>query len=296
MPRAIAGTLLGTALLSMGAQIALCVMIPAARYDDDDPHGHSVPPYDVMASDLSFENMFKEKGWQAARYITVVGEVVLLPLVVLLSFFPQPELFAALAEDGLLPSKFLESSGNGVFTFSCVISGALMVFMSLVVPFKLIWDVLSLGVLTGFNLTNSSLIMLRAERGPNRSRVSRRLMALWVSGIIGAYSLWISFQHCMDGSLCKAAGATLGVSALAVSLYLLWLIHVDLLHVGSDPELVNEAIFLAPGVPFTPGIAILVNFLLMAQFALTSHLALFFLFAIGLLLYAIQQRAIFAAK
>ena len=33
-------------------------------------------------------------------------EVVLLPLLVLLSFLPQPELLASMARDGLIPAAF----------------------------------------------------------------------------------------------------------------------------------------------------------------------------------------------
>lgn len=51
----------------------------------------------------SFEECFRDKGWAWAAWITAVGEVLLLPLVVLVSFLPQPELFAALAEDRLIP-------------------------------------------------------------------------------------------------------------------------------------------------------------------------------------------------
>ena len=51
----------------------------------------------------SFEQSFADHGWSVAQGITAVGEVVLLPLVVLVSFLPQPELFAAMSEDTLIP-------------------------------------------------------------------------------------------------------------------------------------------------------------------------------------------------
>jgi len=55
-----------------------------------------------------------------ARWVTAVGEVLLLPLVVLVSFLPQPELFAALAEDGLLPSSFAQHDANGTLLHGTV--------------------------------------------------------------------------------------------------------------------------------------------------------------------------------
>ena len=52
---------------------------------------------------VSFEESFGDHGWLVAKGVTAVGEVLLLPLVVLVSFLPQPELFAAMSEDTLIP-------------------------------------------------------------------------------------------------------------------------------------------------------------------------------------------------
>jgi amino acid transporter len=41
-----------------------------------------------------------------AYEVTAIGEIVTLPLVVLVSFIAQPRLQYALAEDGLLPAMF----------------------------------------------------------------------------------------------------------------------------------------------------------------------------------------------
>lgn len=40
--------------------------------------------------------------------ITAIGELVTLPLVVLVSFMAQPRLLYAMAKDGLLPGMFAE--------------------------------------------------------------------------------------------------------------------------------------------------------------------------------------------
>ena len=42
--------------------------------------------------------------------ITAIGELVTLPLVVLVSFMAQPRLLFAMAKDGLLPHLFAEAS------------------------------------------------------------------------------------------------------------------------------------------------------------------------------------------
>lgn len=43
-----------------------------------------------------------------AHQITAIGELVTLPLVVLVSFMAQPRLLFAMAKDGLLPHIFAE--------------------------------------------------------------------------------------------------------------------------------------------------------------------------------------------
>ena len=88
LPRAIAGTLFGAALFSTLAQLALAVSVDDDTNDDD----------------FSFERSFRQKGWSWAKYTAEIGELILLPLVVLLAFMPTPELLAAISLDGLLLS------------------------------------------------------------------------------------------------------------------------------------------------------------------------------------------------
>mmetsp|Transcript_1805 Transcript_1805/g.2305 ORF Transcript_1805/g.2305 Transcript_1805/m.2305 type:complete len:504 (-) Transcript_1805:118-1629(-) len=146
MPRAIAGTLLGATILSVLAQLALGGMVE--RGNDDD-------------STTSFEEAFGDVGWGWAKWITSVGEVLLLPLVVLVSFLPQPELFAALAEDGVIPISFAKENKQGTLVYGTLVGGFIMVVCSCLVPFVVLWDMINLGVLLGFNLTNTSLIIMR---------------------------------------------------------------------------------------------------------------------------------------
>jgi amino acid transporter len=146
MPRAIAGTLFGATVMSVLAQLALGGMVK--RYDDDD-------------SITSFEDAFGDIGWSWAKWITAIGEVLLLPLVVLVSFLPQPELFAALAEDGVIPIRFAKANKQGTLVYGTLVGGFIMTVCSCMVPFVVLWDMINLGVLLGFNLTNTSLIVLR---------------------------------------------------------------------------------------------------------------------------------------
>jgi len=257
MPRAIAGTLIGAALLSMLAQLALASMV---KYDDD-------------LGNTSFEEGFKHKGWQVARWITAVGEVVLLPLVVLVSFLPQPELFAAMSEDGLIPAAFHHVNESGTFVWGNILTGVGMTVFSLCVPFVVLWDMISLGVLLGFNLTNTSLILVRyGHSGENSNRSILRLVGLlWASGATGAYCLWIG---CFEPTLnsmdrFSAATTTFGVLGLIGAMATAIWIHRS--QTQAKEALYEMDTFRAPWVPFVPGAAIVLNFFLMAQFDGLSH-------------------------
>jgi amino acid transporter len=58
-----------------------------------------------------------------AQHIVAMGEIVTLPLVVLISFLAQPRLQYALAEDGLLPPIFSETDSHGNLRKGIIISG-----------------------------------------------------------------------------------------------------------------------------------------------------------------------------
>jgi amino acid transporter len=65
-----------------------------------------------------FSQAFKARGLHWAYEVTAVGEIVTLPLVVLVSFIAQPRLQYALAEDGLLPAMFgqVRAYANAIYT------------------------------------------------------------------------------------------------------------------------------------------------------------------------------------
>lgn len=62
-----------------------------------------VRPYDQIDTDSGFSDAFKDRGQRWAQQLVAVGEIVTLPLVVLISFLAQPRLMYAMAEDGLIP-------------------------------------------------------------------------------------------------------------------------------------------------------------------------------------------------
>lgn len=70
------------------------------------------------------------RDWYWAQHIVAVGEIVTLPLVVLISFLAQPRLQYALAEDGLLPKIFSETDGHGNLRKGIIISGILCILVA----------------------------------------------------------------------------------------------------------------------------------------------------------------------
>jgi amino acid transporter len=66
-----------------------------------------------------------------------------------------------MATDGLLPHAFSVVNENGVMFQGTVISGIVCVLIALLVPFSYLDDMISAGVLLCFNLTNSSLVLIR---------------------------------------------------------------------------------------------------------------------------------------
>ena len=72
-------------------------------------------------------------------------------------------------------------------------AGGVLVLITFAVPFDILWDVISLGVILSFNLTNTSLIMLRCGNGGKKvsNKVVRHLATLlWLTGAPGAYLTW----------------------------------------------------------------------------------------------------------
>ena len=149
LPKAVFGTIGVVTFLYVMASLALVGMI---RYDN-------------AATENGFSSAFAYCDNDWAQQIVALGELVTLPVVVLVSFLAQPRLQYAMARDGLLPEIFGEVDKNGNLLMSILISGFLCTLIALFVPFTNLNDMISAGVLISFNLTNSSLIIIRYDKG-----------------------------------------------------------------------------------------------------------------------------------
>lgn len=132
-------------------------------------------PYSTIDSTNGFGMAFEWNGWGWAHQLVSVGEVLTLPLVVLVSFLAQPRLQYALAMDGLLPAIFAEVDENKNLRKGILISGITLTVITMFVPLSYLDDMICAGVLLSYNLTNTSLIILRYHKyhPPSASGVYR---------------------------------------------------------------------------------------------------------------------------
>lgn len=276
MPRAMAGTLIGATLMSGVAQLALAAMVP----------------YEAGMPGTPFEAAFSERGVKFASWLVHVGELVLLPLVVLLSILPQPELTAAMSQDGLLPSVF-QSQRNGTYVRGTIILGALLTLISFGVPFAVLWDVISIGVLFSFNLTNAALINVRYGNGGSLKSPLFNWLVWLLMGLccVSAYTLNLGVADplfagrsvsvvCLTIALVSGGAAAL----LALLIYFRFETQCDM----ADP-----AVFKAIGVPFVPATAMFFNFFLVSTLPFQSlgNFVIFLVAVVGVYMVYVCNKA-----
>jgi amino acid transporter len=90
LPRAVLGTVLIVTIVSVLAAFALSNM---------------GIPYTDISSASGFPQAFSTRGVEWAAHLTSIGELVSLPIVVLVSLMAQPRLTLAMAQDGILPAS-----------------------------------------------------------------------------------------------------------------------------------------------------------------------------------------------
>jgi hypothetical protein len=112
--------------------------------------------------------VFSQRGAVVASHATVLGELLSLPLVVVLaSFFSQPQiLLYATAEDKLILEIFRAVDTRGGLFGGTAISGAGCVMIALLMPFSYLDEVISAGILIGINMTNAALLLTRCVHTP----------------------------------------------------------------------------------------------------------------------------------
>jgi APA family basic amino acid/polyamine antiporter len=255
MHKAVLGTIIGTTVLSVLAALALIGMQPYQQIDEDSAFGYA----------FSYNNL------QWAAQIAEIGEILTLPVVVLIAFLAQPRLQYAMAQDGLLPKIFGQLDEHGNLRAGILIGGLFCTLLAIFVPFKNLNDLCSAGVLLSFSLSNSSLIMLRTKDGelPNQGE-DQDAIKVSPASLLGVYFVFsgMTAMFIVKAPFGTEMWAQIGLS---VSLFVggaaaicLWRI----MPIAPLPKLENDAsiqTYRAPLVPFIPLTAIFINWLLIAQ-------------------------------
>lgn len=155
VPRAVIYTLLIDGVMYILAALALTAMVP---YKDISPVS-------------GFPRAFGTNGWVWAEKLTAIGEIIVLPLVVLTSIQAQTRLLFAMSNDRIVPELFgkltfakkrkspccgkegkEDTIGN--LTNNVQFCGVVIILLALFVPFQYMDSLVSAGALLLFSLTH----------------------------------------------------------------------------------------------------------------------------------------------
>ena len=224
------------------------------------------------------------------------GEVFTLPVVVLISLMAQPRLQLAMAQDGLLPPIFSQVDEHGNLKWGTFLSGVAMVVTATFVPFAYLDDLISVGILVAFSMTDSCLILLRCESPMQKPRLVEKHLVAY-----NGFCL-------LTGLLCSHASRTaMGALLSAISLIITICIAISLaakcpqsvkfggsilsssnaggnLSAITDPTGAGEY-FRTPFVPYLPCSGIFINWFLVSQLEISGLLLLFVYIGMALTAY-----------
>ena len=174
MPRAVLGTLFIVTMCYILAAIALTGMVP----------------YTEISPTAGFPDAFAQRDWEWAARLTAAGEILTLPVVVLISLMAQPRLTLSMAVDGLLPRIFGTVDASGNLRGGTLVSGVCMTIISTFVPFTYLDDLISAGILFAFCMTNSCLVLLRCQSPLHQSYLLEVLLVVYNALCFLTAMLW----------------------------------------------------------------------------------------------------------
>lgn len=262
MPRAVLGTLVIVTLCYILAAISLTGMVDYAE----------------ISPTAGFPEAFHSRNWNVAGQITAIGEIMTLPVVVLISLMAQPRLTHSMAVDGLLPKLFRNVDASGNLKQGTLVSGVLMTILATAVPFTVLDDLISAGILVAFSMTNSCLVLLRCESPLIWDGLLEQLLILYnalcfISSMLWSHSLFPFHTLC-------AILSTLATIACFVYMAVSCpktrrfggCIFPQESHEHDDDD---AGFFQTPAVPLLPCLGMAVNWYLVAQLDVKGLLFLF---------------------
>ena len=210
--------------------------------------------YADIDTESGFSVAFSDRNMQWASIVVAAGELITLPIVVLISFLAQPRLQYAMSVDGLLPPVFKELDQYGNLRKSMIITGFVLVLVAIFVPFTYLDDMISAGVLISFNLTNSSLIVIRKQH-PSDTNYTLIHVVLYNITAFTASLLYTYVDLTSDWLV-------LPIIFTLFTCYFMFQIHSECIETHDSDA---DTQYRVPYMPFTPLIGIFLNYYLITQ-------------------------------
>jgi len=275
IPRAIIITLMVVTSLYCAASIGLAGMVP----------------YQDISERSGFPDGFRYRGYYWAAEITAIGELTVLPLVVLVTIMAQPRLNYTMAMDGVLPAVFAEVDGEGNLKAGTKIAGIIMIAIATLVPFAYLDDLISSGILIAFTITDISVILVRQTSPQDNPGVLERMLAAFVTAsLLSGFLL----RSCL--SIARTGDGMRFVTLLSCA-STLFIGNRIRTHCPRTKELLqwhsNEphaGLFLTPCVPILPLCGCFVNIYLISQLEFTGLAAIFGYVGLAIGFYFYHQR------
>lgn len=235
-------------------------------------------PYDRISPVGGFPDAFEARDVDWASTAASVGELVFLPLAVLVALMAQPRLTFALACDGLMPPWFGIVDDTGNMRNGTLFAGVLMTLIASFVRLQYLNDFISAGVLVAFSMTNSSLVLLRHESPDDDPGLLERLLACFnaisfLSGLLLTRACASTIGSVLTGMCCLMALWTCVLikrRCPAAPYFGGKTRRATTQHMTVGVVSVEEEYFRAPLVPFLPLLGIAVNWYLVAQLPWTD--------------------------
>jgi APA family basic amino acid/polyamine antiporter len=230
-----------------------------------------IQPWEDISSTSGFPAAFYAIDAGIAGQITALGEIITLPIVVLITIMAQPRLQYAMSVDGMLPPWFQVLDQHGNLWNSTAVAGGLLVLVATLVPFAHLNDMVSCAVLCAMSMADSSLILLWHEpvSHPDSDLAEQLLLSFHIAAIVTSFAFTKLSDSWFGTALAYAAGGCM--IALACGIYF-FCPKSDIFggrssrHVyHKDQVRTEEGYFRTPFLPFLPCLAIFVNWFLIAQ-------------------------------
>ncbi|KAL3943493.1 MAG: hypothetical protein SGBAC_002458 [Bacillariaceae sp.] len=249
-------------------------------------------PYNEINAVSGFPEAFRSRGSEYAAQIAALGEIVCLPIVVLITVMAQPRLQYALSKDGLLPPIFGEIDEKGNLTKGTLICGAVMVLIATFIPFTHLNDMISCAVLTALSLTDTSLVLLWYPSPKDQPGLSESVMTTFHASALITGIMLSHFAASRTGKTFAVISFLLMIVCMIILVRRCPRVQTFGKRHGPGPTSEESDYFVTPFMPMLPCFGIFVNWYLISLLEITGimlHLGFLALAVLYYLFYAIDH-------